>query len=59
MWNIWKARNEKEFEGNNRSENSMVESVMAESFIWLKSRSKLHDIVWERWVDFNIRDIVK
>ncbi|XP_022014109.1 uncharacterized protein LOC110913594 [Helianthus annuus] len=59
MWNIWKARNEKEFEGNTRSGNSIVESTMADSFIWLKSRSKFQDIVWERWVDFNMRDIVK
>ncbi|KAJ0618771.1 hypothetical protein HanLR1_Chr02g0055001 [Helianthus annuus] len=54
-----KSRNEKEFEGNLRTSNDIVETIMPESFIWLKSRSKFHDIVWERWADFNIRDIVR
>ncbi|XP_021990633.1 uncharacterized protein LOC110887033 [Helianthus annuus] len=59
MWNLWKARNEMEFKGNIRSGNNIVENIMADSFIWLKSKSKIQNIVWERWVDFNIRDIVK
>ncbi|XP_022040144.1 uncharacterized protein LOC110942681 [Helianthus annuus] len=59
MWNVWKARNEKEFEGNIRSGINIAETIMTDSFVWLKSRSKFHDLIWERWVDFNIRDIEK
>ncbi|XP_021995329.1 uncharacterized protein LOC110892477 [Helianthus annuus] len=58
VWNIWKSRNEKEFEDKLRTSNDIVETIMADSFIWLKSRAKLNDIVWVRWTDFNIRDLV-
>ncbi|XP_021985231.1 uncharacterized protein LOC110881199 [Helianthus annuus] len=40
MWNIWKSRNEKEFEGNIRNSSEIAEKIMADSFIWLKSISK-------------------
>ncbi|KAJ0871758.1 putative reverse transcriptase zinc-binding domain-containing protein [Helianthus annuus] len=59
IWNIWKARNEKEFEGKTRSGVNIAETTMTDSFVWLKSRSKFQELIWERWVDFNIRDIVK
>ncbi|XP_022028823.1 uncharacterized protein LOC110929940 [Helianthus annuus] len=45
MWNIWKSRNEKEFEGITRNSNDIVEKIMVESFIWLKSRSKFRDVL--------------
>ncbi|MFS8026038.1 putative reverse transcriptase zinc-binding domain-containing protein [Helianthus anomalus] len=59
MWHLWKARNEKEFSGITRSEDNTVDDIKTDTFLWLKSRSKLKDLVWERWEDFNIRDIVK
>ncbi|XP_022014066.1 uncharacterized protein LOC110913553 [Helianthus annuus] len=59
MWHLWKARNGKEFKGIARTGESIVEEIKADTFLWLKSRSKVKDIVWERWEDFNIRDIIK
>ncbi|KAJ0546413.1 putative reverse transcriptase zinc-binding domain-containing protein [Helianthus annuus] len=58
IWNIWKSRNDKEFEGYLRNDNEITETIKMDSFIWLKSRS-VKNIVWERWADFNIRDIVR
>ncbi|XP_021991372.1 uncharacterized protein LOC110888140 [Helianthus annuus] len=58
IWNLWKARNEREFKGIARSGNNIVEDIKADTFLWLKCKSKFKDIVWERWMDFNIRDIV-
>ncbi|XP_021985127.1 uncharacterized protein LOC110881059 [Helianthus annuus] len=59
IWNIWKSRNDKEFEGYLRNDKEITEIIKEDSFIWLKTRSKMQNIVWERWVDFNIRDVVR
>ncbi|XP_021979879.1 uncharacterized protein LOC110876004 [Helianthus annuus] len=58
LWNIWKSRNDKEFEGHLRNEKEILDNIMEDSFIWVKTRSKIQGIVWERWLDFNIRDVV-
>ncbi|KAJ0828836.1 putative reverse transcriptase zinc-binding domain-containing protein [Helianthus annuus] len=59
IWQLWKSRNEKEFKGCTRDGKKILEDVKEEAFLWLKCRSKLQGLVWERWVDFNIRDIIK
>ncbi|XP_021995772.1 uncharacterized protein LOC110892949 [Helianthus annuus] len=48
IWNLWKARNEREFRGIARSGNNIVEDIKADTFLWLKSRSKFKELVWER-----------
>ncbi|XP_021975217.1 uncharacterized protein LOC110870339 [Helianthus annuus] len=58
IWHIWKARNEQEFKGTRVSGSKVVEEIKADSFIWLKSRSKFENINWVRWVDFNVKDII-
>ncbi|MFS7921421.1 putative reverse transcriptase zinc-binding domain-containing protein [Helianthus anomalus] len=59
LWNIWKSRNDKEFEGHLRNEKEILDTIKEDSFIWVKMMSKIQGIVWERWVDFNIRDVVR
>ncbi|KAJ0668540.1 putative RNA-directed DNA polymerase [Helianthus annuus] len=59
IWHLWKTRNEKEFRGVSRSGNNVVEDVKTDTFLWMKGRSNFKDLVWERWVDFNVRDIIK
>ncbi|XP_021986263.1 uncharacterized protein LOC110882587 [Helianthus annuus] len=58
IWHIWKARNEKEFNGVQLSGNMVVENIKAGSFLWLKSISKFDNLDWGRWVDFNVRDVI-
>ncbi|MFS7947983.1 putative reverse transcriptase zinc-binding domain-containing protein [Helianthus anomalus] len=58
MWQIWKARNEKVFQGTNVSIIRTVEDIKANLFLWLKERSKFKDINWERWCDFNVSDVI-
>ncbi|XP_021986317.1 uncharacterized protein LOC110882654 [Helianthus annuus] len=58
IWHIWKTRNAKEYRNIQVSGNMVVDDIKADSFIWLKSRSKLDKVDWGRWVDFNIQDII-
>ncbi|KAJ0476714.1 hypothetical protein HanRHA438_Chr13g0596691 [Helianthus annuus] len=58
MWHIWKARNDKEFNGIQKTGGKVVEEIKADTFLWLKPRSKFSNIVWERWENFNVTDIV-
>ncbi|XP_022019708.1 uncharacterized protein LOC110919757 [Helianthus annuus] len=58
MWHIWKARNEKEFNGVLLSGNVVVEDIKADAYLWLKSRSKFDKLDWGRWADFNVRDVI-
>ncbi|XP_021979758.1 uncharacterized protein LOC110875870 [Helianthus annuus] len=59
MWQIWKSRNELIFKGLNGSVTRTVDEIKELSFLWIKERSKLKNLDWERWKDFNIRDIIK
>ncbi|KAJ0589978.1 putative reverse transcriptase zinc-binding domain-containing protein [Helianthus annuus] len=59
MWQIWKSRNEVVFNGRNGSVTRTVDEIKELSFLWIKERSKLKGLEWERWKDFNIRDIIK
>ncbi|XP_035838208.1 uncharacterized protein LOC118485831 [Helianthus annuus] len=59
IWHLWKSKNEKEFKGISRSGNNVVEDVKADMFLWMKCRSNFKDLVWDRWVNFNIRDTIK
>ncbi|KAF5775300.1 hypothetical protein HanXRQr2_Chr13g0610561 [Helianthus annuus] len=52
------GRNEKEFNGNFIPIDRMVEDIKANTFLWIRSRSKYEDLISERWRDFNMRDII-
>ncbi|KAJ0490643.1 hypothetical protein HanRHA438_Chr12g0569991 [Helianthus annuus] len=56
---IWKSRNDWVFNGYKGSTGRIVDEVKEMSFLWIKERSKLKNLVWDRWKDFNIRDVIK
>ncbi|MFS8015180.1 hypothetical protein Hanom_Chr15g01353331 [Helianthus anomalus] len=58
VWRIWKARNDKIFEGIPFRVLNIVDAAKEEAFLWLKHRSPFGKLVWERWRDFNVRDII-
>ncbi|KAJ0683718.1 putative RNA-directed DNA polymerase [Helianthus annuus] len=58
MWEIWKSRNEKVFNDRSIAITRTVEQVKENSFLWIRCRSKFCNLQWDRWCDFNIRDII-
>ncbi|KAK9056025.1 hypothetical protein SSX86_027112 [Deinandra increscens subsp. villosa] len=49
VWELWKARNGKEFEGRNTHPRRIIEEIKYESYIWLTSRAKFRNLVWNDW----------
>ncbi|MFS7949941.1 hypothetical protein Hanom_Chr06g00577541 [Helianthus anomalus] len=58
MWIIWKSRNEFIFDQKKSRVDGMVDRIKEESFQWIKNRSPFVSLNWERWRDFNVRDII-
>ncbi|XP_022014824.1 uncharacterized protein LOC110914332 [Helianthus annuus] len=59
-WKHSKVRwNSREFNDCNLSVSNTVEEIKEISFMWIKERAKIEDLVWERWKDFNVRDVIK
>ncbi|KAJ0483299.1 putative RNA-directed DNA polymerase [Helianthus annuus] len=58
FWQIWKARNAKEFEGWNVPVLKVVEEIKLNSFLSITCRTKFKALNWDRWLDFNIRDVI-
>ncbi|XP_022040041.1 uncharacterized protein LOC110942577 [Helianthus annuus] len=57
-WEIWKARNEKIFKERNVHFIRTADVIKEESFLLVSSRSNLCNLVWDRWKEFNIRDVM-
>lgn len=49
FWMIWRARNDKTFKGVVPKASVVIGNVKSMSFLWLKYRSKLNDLLWENW----------
>ncbi|XP_022030457.1 uncharacterized protein LOC110931368 [Helianthus annuus] len=58
LWRIWRARNATVFDKVPFNVSKVVEDIKEDSFLWIKFRSKFSGLVWERWRDFNVRDII-
>ncbi|MFS7977434.1 putative reverse transcriptase zinc-binding domain-containing protein [Helianthus anomalus] len=59
FWHIWKFRNDKEFNKKEGLISELVEGIKELSYLWIKERARLKNLVWERWKEFNVRDIIK
>ncbi|KAJ0535046.1 putative reverse transcriptase zinc-binding domain-containing protein [Helianthus annuus] len=59
IWQIWKYRNDVEFNKKEGLLKDSIDDIKELSFLWIKERSRLKNLVWERWKDFNIRDVIK
>ncbi|XP_035831993.1 uncharacterized protein LOC118481021 [Helianthus annuus] len=58
FWQIWKARNVKEFEGWNIPMLKVVEEIKLNLFLWISCRSQFKALDWNRWLDFNLQDVI-
>ncbi|KAI3761910.1 hypothetical protein L1987_52333 [Smallanthus sonchifolius] len=51
-WAVWRARNDKAFEGVIPKVNEVFATIKSLSFLWLRSRSKFKTIQWKDWMVF-------
>ncbi|KAJ0466885.1 putative reverse transcriptase zinc-binding domain-containing protein [Helianthus annuus] len=57
-WRIWEARNMKVFDGTFMPIAKSVDLVKEDAFIWLKQRSKLSSLNWDKWLMFDVVDLL-
>ncbi|XP_021992073.1 uncharacterized protein LOC110888879 [Helianthus annuus] len=53
-WGIWKARNEKTFEGIFIPVNKSVDLIKEDAFLWIRNRSKFKHLEWVNWRMFDV-----
>ncbi|KAJ0940478.1 hypothetical protein HanRHA438_Chr02g0083871 [Helianthus annuus] len=58
LWCVWKARNKKAFDNVLFRVLKIVNEIKEKSFLWMKHRSSMDKLVWERCSNFNIRDVI-
>ncbi|KAJ0910410.1 putative reverse transcriptase zinc-binding domain-containing protein [Helianthus annuus] len=54
IWVIWRSRNEATFNGKQINREQMVNEVKHLSFLWVGSRSRLKEVSWEEWCNFDM-----
>ncbi|XP_035840367.1 uncharacterized protein LOC110914363 [Helianthus annuus] len=59
IWRIWSARNAMVFEGFFIPIMKTVELIKEDSFLWICNRAKIKKPVWEKWVIFDVLDIMQ
>ncbi|XP_021975320.1 uncharacterized protein LOC110870447 [Helianthus annuus] len=58
VWRLWKARNDKVFNGSFIPVSKTVELIKEDSFLLICNRSKLKKPTWENWRIFDLIDIM-
>lgn len=53
-WRLWKARNEKLFEGRDIKATEIVTEVKALGFLWFSHRHKCKSVDWNMWCIFEL-----
>ena len=53
-WRVWKARNEKIFNGTDTDVVRLVADIKALGFLWYKNRFKGGIVDWEHWCSFDV-----
>ncbi|MFS7984707.1 hypothetical protein Hanom_Chr11g00989721 [Helianthus anomalus] len=57
VWRIWHARNSNTFEGTFIPVMKTIDFIKEDMFIWLKNRSKLSPLIWEKWLLFDVANL--
>ncbi|KAL8200590.1 hypothetical protein R6Q57_011929 [Mikania cordata] len=52
LWFLWKARNYRIFNNRSRTPISLSEEIKANTFNWIKFRSKSSSLHWHAWCNF-------
>ncbi|KAJ0909842.1 hypothetical protein HanRHA438_Chr07g0325911 [Helianthus annuus] len=58
VWRIWLARNEMVFNNRFIPISKLVESIKEDVFCWINNRSKLKVPSWEKWILFDVLDML-
>ncbi|XP_022007790.1 uncharacterized protein LOC110907064 [Helianthus annuus] len=54
FWCLWKMRNESVHRQGVPNVTRIVDEVKAMAFLWVKNRSKLAALTWEKWCRFDV-----
>ncbi|KAL4586207.1 hypothetical protein LXL04_010839 [Taraxacum kok-saghyz] len=52
LWTIWKARNEKSFNGRRTPPWRIIEEIKSQSYLWVKNRGRNMITNWGEWQNF-------
>ncbi|MFS7956230.1 hypothetical protein Hanom_Chr07g00652121 [Helianthus anomalus] len=58
VWRIWSARNTKVFDDLFIPITKTVELIKEDSFLWVCNRAKNKNPVWDKWVLFDVIDLL-
>ncbi|KAJ0845937.1 putative RNA-directed DNA polymerase [Helianthus annuus] len=56
FWSLWKMRNESVYGQGVPNVTRIVDEIKAMAFLWVKNRSKLAALTWEKWRRFDVGD---
>ncbi|XP_021986989.1 uncharacterized protein LOC110883581 [Helianthus annuus] len=54
FWSLWKMRNETVFRQASPCTTKILDEIKALAYLWVKNRSKMAELTWEKWCRFEI-----